>query len=83
MNWEKIGNGQYLINSSCFLCRCVGVLSAEGYASKILQILLFTKSVSDLLLLSDIQEINEIHGDELIGAYKLLSNVIDCSLIFK
>ena len=60
-----------------------GALSTAGSSTKIIQTLLFAKNVSDILLTSNIQEINDLLGEDFINGYKIFTGVIDCTLIFK
>jgi len=59
------------------------IINATGKAGKIINSILFVKGFTDLIVKSDIEEVERLLGRKFILAYKKYSNIINCGLIFK
>ncbi|GEM_PF-2356086 len=71
------------ITAATFYIGGMTVLKATGKIGKVFNTILFFKGFSDLVINHQNDQINKLLGNEFIESYKRISNIIDCTLIFK
>jgi hypothetical protein len=71
------------VTAASFYIGGSAIVKSTATAGKVINSILFVKGFSDLIINSNNEEVKRILGKNFIEAYKDVSNIIDCGLIFK